>query len=135
MKESEARQHIEHMRLACQKARSNIMESWRTPDYRTGEWNDGLSEEEWLATVEGGMVQDLNPWLFGPKCILIGIERALDKPEIDPGEFYNLAYIAHTPQLEPLLGIGCVTYGWLEMPTIEEFTTLEWDPEDPTEET
>jgi len=75
--EKEARDHLERLMFATQRVRSMALEE--------------IGDEQILEKTE--------PWLFGPRCIIIGLEKILKKPSIEPGDLYNMMVIAQRSTL------------------------------------
>lgn len=46
------------------------------------------------------VLEDLQPWVHGPKSLLIACEKVLDRGTITPQELYNLCTVAHRLQPE-----------------------------------
>lgn len=98
MKHSEAVRHVRALAIGTQRARSIIRES-----------SGDMSEE---------MLAGLNPWLFGKGCILLALNKVIDRVddggEMTPNEFFNFVTIA--TRLEPSLSIVVATAGDVDFP-------------------
>ena len=80
MTRAQALKHLRVMLFAVQKARSNLMET--------------VGDDEIGQKINA----DLNPWLFGPRCVLPPLVKYLDRLEagapISGADFYNFMAIA-----------------------------------------
>lgn len=77
MTEEHARDILHHIMLAVQRLRSQMM------------------EEE----VEEAFIELVHPWLSEKKSIITGLEMALNKDPLQPGDFYNLVSLAYRTDL------------------------------------
>jgi hypothetical protein len=90
-------QIVHNFKLAAVKARSNLQEAL-------------LGEE---ADDSVFVALGLNPWLFGPRCILPAVEKLEERGNPTDTEVMNLLRVA---QMEPAIGVS-----WYHLPTLEDF--------------
>lgn len=76
MNQETALQYLRHMMFALQKYRSNTKEAYgHLPEY-----SDEIMGQMW-------------PWIFGNKCPLNQLSKALDRNYVTGQEFYNFMFI------------------------------------------
>jgi hypothetical protein len=119
VKRSEAIQHLEHLLIAAQKARSIILET----------------EEKAGAThLDEDTMQFFDKWLFGRKNVVTQLTRTLDfdrdgvKP-LEPLDFFNYMALAARHQS---IQVCSFDYGWQRsvLPEPDPAWLRGWEPED-----
>jgi hypothetical protein len=113
MKHSEAMQIVNEMLAVAQKMRSNEKE-----------FADHLSED---GRVSDRVLETIQPWLFGPKSVLVSLLKASERGSVEPQSFYNFLFIFH--RLEPALETMYVILTGKELPEPKAEILKGWDKE------
>lgn len=122
MKQSEAVEHLRTMMRVVQRFR--------------GISKEALVGGGWKEQVVDSLLADIQPYIFGNKCVLEALIKILDSVDagnaLAPHDFYNMIYIAGS--LEPSIGAACQLSGRIRFPLEADYRwVLGWEPEEQTE--
>jgi hypothetical protein len=105
MNQQEAMDIVDKLAVVIQKARSNAIES------AAAYLPEGADVEKALETTDS--------WLFGPKCLLIGLLKVQGFQKIEPQSFFNLMFVCYRLAPELAAIYAAMVGEELPKPTIE----------------
>ena len=85
MTQEEAFNHVQQFTFAVQRIRSILIESYEKR----------ILDDKSIDEIGESMLAYLHPWLFGQKCILIGLQKISNQQQLTPSDFYNLMWVAN----------------------------------------